>query len=93
MATFGAFPASDAVNSRPAINGTPSVRKYPGPTSLNRALVSVSGPALNPSTATLLPQLLPAMSGTRSAVTLVTPGNALRSDSSRSNSAIERCDV
>ena len=38
--------------------------------------VSVSGPAVNPSTDTPLPQLLPASSGTVDADTPVTPGSA-----------------
>ena len=55
IATFGDPSASATLNSRPATTGIPSVRKYPGPTSLKRELASMSGPRLNPCTATSLP--------------------------------------
>ena len=52
---------------------------------LNDALVLVSGPASNPSTTRLLPQLSPASTGTIVATTEVTPGTAASSSSMRSN--------
>jgi len=57
---------------------------------LKFAFVSVSGPALKPSTATLLPQFLPLKSGMADAVTAVTPGSVASSSSIRSNSAADR---
>ncbi len=81
---------SEVVNSRPASSGTPNVRKKSVPTSLNRAPLSMSGPLSKPSTDTLLPQLLPASSGTIAAVTPVTPGSAASSSSTRANSCCER---
>ncbi len=50
----------------------------------------MSGPDSNPSTATDVPQLLPASAGTREAVTLETPGWPASSSSSRSKSPFER---
>ena len=58
--------------------------------SLKRASVSVSGSFLKPSTDARLPQLLPASSGTRDAVTPVTPGSAAIASSARVNSTAER---
>ena len=50
----------------------------------------MSGSTLNPSTETLLPQLLPESSRTSDDDTLVTPGSAASSCSRRSNSACAR---
>ena len=57
---------------------------------LNRELMSVSGPAWNPSTATPLPQLLPDSSGTDPAGDAVTPGSARSASSTRSKSCLVR---
>jgi hypothetical protein len=86
MATFGVFTVSARVNSRPATSGMLIVFKKPGPTMFNEAFVFVSGPASNPSTTRLLFQLSPASTGTTAATTLVTPGIAAISSSTRSNS-------
>jgi hypothetical protein len=43
---------------------------------LTELFTSVSGPASNPCTTTLLPQLLPDSKGMRAAATVVTPGIA-----------------
>ena len=59
MATFGVDKASERVNSLPEISGMPSVVKYAGLISLYCEFMSVSGPAVNPSTDTSLPQLSP----------------------------------
>ncbi len=81
--------ASARVNSRPAMSGTPSVVKNPGPIALNDALVLVSGPASKPCTRMLLLQLLPEMSATLDALTDATPGSAARASSTRSKNAID----
>jgi hypothetical protein len=60
---------------------------------LKRDSVSVSGPALKPSTATEFPQLLPASKGTVALVTPVTPGSALSSSSTFSYNCSDRSGV
>ncbi len=52
----------------------------------------MSGPFLKPCTFTLVPQLLPASSGTIEALTLVTPGSADSSSSIRSKIAFDFSD-
>ena len=90
IATFCDVVVSASVNSRPAISGTPRVRKKLGPIWLKLEWVSVSGPAWNPWTLTPLPQLLPPSSGTIDAATPVTPGTDASSCSSRLKNAWER---